>query len=185
MSRTFSPSFFHIFYFGQSFGARRRRTPRACIESEGRIGKVSMRRIFMYLQIDTGPRHSPVGMLRDVEKNDRETPSFFHIFFWRTSSLFIVGHASGSFSAARRRKASGQQKKGGAKERWRAAKRAGGESAHVHAFKKKWTWQPRVALASRYTAAWATGAAQEGRPWNRCGRQWRAAHEGRQGVARR
>ena len=38
------------------------------IESEGGAGKVSARRVFRYLQIDTGRRAFAVGMLRDIKK---------------------------------------------------------------------------------------------------------------------
>ena len=41
------------------FGACRRRSPRGYIESEGSIGRVSVRRVFGHLHIGTGPRRSP------------------------------------------------------------------------------------------------------------------------------
>ena len=38
------------------------------IESEGRIGKLSVRRVFRYLQIGTGPRRSPSACAEILKK---------------------------------------------------------------------------------------------------------------------
>ena len=65
-----------FFYFQQLFEACRRQTPRGYIESDGSIGKVSVRRVFKYLQIVTGPRRSPpacsaiLKQTRSVEADD-------------------------------------------------------------------------------------------------------------------
>ena len=61
--RTISTIFFNNFRGhtdDEHQGARsKNRTPGGLVESEGGVGKVSVRRIFRYLQIDTGPRRSP------------------------------------------------------------------------------------------------------------------------------
>ena len=56
-------------YFEQLFGACRRQTPRARFESEGSIGKVWVRRVFGYLQIDAGPRRAPSACSETLKKN--------------------------------------------------------------------------------------------------------------------
>ena len=57
--------------FQQTFGACRQRTPRARSDSEGCVGKVSVRRIFRYLQIDMGPRRSPSACSEILKKKPR------------------------------------------------------------------------------------------------------------------
>ena len=47
--------------FGRLFGARRRRTPRGQIESEGGVGRVWVRRVLRHLQIGAGRRCSPAA----------------------------------------------------------------------------------------------------------------------------
>ena len=42
---------------------------RGWIESEGGVGKVLVRRIVRYLQIDTGPQHSPSACSEALKKN--------------------------------------------------------------------------------------------------------------------
>ena len=55
-------------FFWRLFGARRRRTPRGWIGSEGSAGKLSARRVLRYPQIDTGPRRSPSACSETLAK---------------------------------------------------------------------------------------------------------------------
>ena len=55
-----------------SFGARRRRTPRGRIKSEGSVGKLLVRHAFYAPSDRHGPRRSPSGMRRDIKKSPRQ-----------------------------------------------------------------------------------------------------------------
>ena len=45
------------------------------IDSEGSIGKVSVRRVFRYLQVDTGPRRSPSACAEKLLKIGTAPPN--------------------------------------------------------------------------------------------------------------
>ena len=60
------------------------------IESEGDVGKVSTRRVFRYLQIDTGPRRSPSASSETWPKQ-RARRSFVPRVRARPDDLGLVG----------------------------------------------------------------------------------------------